>query len=104
MKNIVIYILILGISFAYSCETIEYFSKTFGNDSTAWIVDFDCEKKNSEQEDSNEEKPGYYYELHLNININPGNSMHPGSLGYRQNHIFPSSDYRSEVFSPPEML
>ncbi|MDP1727235.1 MAG: hypothetical protein Q8M15_10670 [Bacteroidota bacterium] len=104
MKNAILYILILAVSFAYSGETIEYFSKAFGNDSAAWMVDIDCENKSSEQEDSNEEKPGYYHDLHLNINLYPGNSLHPGSLGYRQNHIFPSSDYRSEVFSPPETL
>ena len=105
MKNKVTYILIFLVSFAYSYETIEYFSKTIGDTSIVWIDDIPCQEKNSESEESNEknEKLNFSDDSYLNSYLI---SCHTecGNFCSRQNNNFSSSDYSQVVYSPPEML
>lgn len=108
LKNIITYILILFISFAYSYETIEYFSKAIGDDSITWADDFDCEENSSEKEDPNEEKANFDDDWSMN-NKYPNNQLIPkhfelGILSYRQHNRFSSDDYGQEVYSPPEVI
>lgn len=68
MKNNFAYILIIFVSFAFSFETIKYFSKTIGDNSIVWIDDFDCEEKDPESKKSNEnnEETDFSDDLYLN--------------------------------------
>lgn len=95
----------LLISFAYSYETIEYFSK---GDTASH-----CEEKSSEAEESSEKNAkneketfsddDYFHNLHLQGKLVSGHIEIAG-LGSNQNNNFCSSDYSHEVYSPPEML
>lgn len=96
-------------SFAFSNETISYFSKTIGNTSIDWISDFDCEGESSQSEKSGKnEKLNFSEDLILNTRLynNKLLSDHfAGSAsGSSQNINFSSSDYSQQVYSPPELI
>lgn len=97
-------------SFAYSFETIKYFSKVFNSDSIAWVDSFDCEEKESESEKGSEknEKLNFSEDFYLNHkhfnNTLIAGQLELSSLSSKQNIDFSSSDYSQKVFSPPEML
>lgn len=108
MKKIITYCLLIIFSFAYSYETIKYFSKTFDGVSITWIDNFDCEEKESENGSEKNEKLNfsedfYLSHKHFNNTLIAG-QLEAGSLGSSQNIDFSSSDYSQKVFSPPEML
>lgn len=110
MQKLITYCLLILFSFAYSYESIKYFSKGFGDISIACLADFDCEEKNSESEKSNNknEKLNFAEDLfHKNkllYNSLLFGIIQPGSWGSNQNSNFSSSDYSQQVYSPPEML
>lgn len=108
LKKIITYCLLIIFSFAYSYETIKYFSKTFDGVSITWIDNFDCEEKESENGSEKNEKLNfsedfYLSHKHFNNTLIAG-QLEAGSLGSSQNIDFSSSDYSQKVFSPPEML
>lgn len=110
MQKIITYSLLILFSFAYSYETIKYFSKILGDNSIVCIDDFDCEEKSSESEKSNKknEKVNFSEDIYFN-NKHPNNNLiaailEPGSLDSNQNINFSSADYSQQVYSPPEML
>ena len=110
MKKIITYSLLILFSFAYSYETIKYFSKAFDGVSIAWIDNFDCEEKESESEKSSEknEKLNFSEDFYLNHklfnNTLISGQLEAGNLGSNQNIDFSSSDYSQKVYSPPELL
>ena len=105
MKKAVTYILIFLVSFACSYETMEYFSKTIGDTSIAWIDDISCQEKSSESEESNEKNEKKNFSDDSDLNNYPISShIEPGNFHSKQNSDFSSSDYSQVVYSPPEML
>lgn len=108
MKKIITYCLFILFSFAYSYETINYFSKVFDGASIAWIDSFDCEEKESEKGNEKNEKLNFAEDFYLN-HKHFNNTLIAGqleftSLSSKQNIDFSSSDYSQKVFSPPEIL
>ena len=105
MKKAVTYILIFLVSFVCSYETVEYFSKTIGDTSIAWVDDIPCQEKSSESEESNEknEKKNFSDVSDISKYITLSH-IELGSIGTKQNNNFSSSDYSQVVYSPPEML
>ena len=103
MKRAATYVLILLVSFAYSYETLEYFSIIKDSD-------FHTEES-SESEESSEknERPladdNIFNERHLHYRL----ISDPVDLGWisarhhSQSNNFLSNDYSHEVFSPPEV-
>ncbi len=110
LKKIITYCLLILFSFAYSYETIKYFSKVFDGASIAWIDNFDCEEKESESEKGNEknEKLNFAEDFYLNHkhfnNTLIAGQLELKSLSSKQSIDFSSSDFSQKVFSPPEML
>jgi hypothetical protein len=97
-------------SFAYSYETVKYFSKIYKGISISLLdnVDFEGEDKDSGKSNDKNEKLNFSEDLffinkHLchNLIANPGNSNNFCSL---QNVNFSSSDYSQQVYSPPDIL
>lgn len=110
MKKITTYCLLVLFSFAYSFETIKYFSKAFDGVPIVWMDDFDCEEKQSETEKSTEknEKLNFAEDFYLNHkhynNTLISGQLESGRLGSKQNPDFSSSDYSQKVYSPPEIV
>ncbi|MES2139806.1 MAG: hypothetical protein V4511_08850 [Bacteroidota bacterium] len=108
MKKIIAYCLLILFSFAYSYETIKYFSKVFDGGSIALIDNFDCEEKESEKGNEKNEKLSFLEDFYLNHkhfnNTLIAGLLEPTSLSSRQNIDFSSSDFSQKVFSPPEIL
>ncbi len=108
LKKIIAYCLLILFSFAYSYETIKYFSKVFDGGSIALIDNFDCEEKESEKGNEKNEKLSFLEDFYLNHkhfnNTLIAGLLEPTSLSSRQNIDFSSSDFSQKVFSPPEIL
>lgn len=100
MKKVITYILILVVSCAYSYETIEYFSKVYGNISIA-LMDAESEESN-EKNQKESFSDDFFLHKHLHNRV-ISNLMELTSLGTNQNKNFSPSDYSHEVYSPPEL-
>lgn len=108
LQKVITYSLLVIFSFAYSYETISYFSKALGDNSISWLANFDWEENDSESEKSNEknEKLNFSEDFFFNLkhnNIIPG-QLDLRCLGHKQYIDFSSSDYSQQVYSPPEIL
>lgn len=108
MKKTLTCFLISLISFAYSYETVEHFSKIIFDNSIILIDDFNTEE-NSESERSNEksEKLDFSDDTFLSNkhhNALIADNIVIGNRGSRQNNIFSSSDHSREIYSPPKAL
>lgn len=105
MKNLLTFILMLLISFAYSYETIAYFSK---GDAASHCEENSAEAEESSEKSEKSEKEklsddDYFNNLHLQNKLISGHIELAG-LAHSQNNNFCSADYSHEVYSPPEML
>jgi hypothetical protein len=91
----------LLVSFAYSYETIVYFSKA----DTA----FYCEESSAESSEESSEKSESFTDddflsnKHLFHRL-VADPIELSALSAHQHTIFSSSDYSHEVYSPPEIL
>jgi len=90
----------LLVSFAYSYETIVYFSKG----ETA----FYCEESSAESEESSEKSESFSDDDYLNnkhlFHRLVADPIELSALSVHQDINFSSSDYSHEVYSPPEIL
>jgi len=108
LQKFITYCLLILFSFAYSYETIKYFSKAFDGVSIVWIDNFDCEEKESEKNSEKNEKLNFSEDFYLNHkhfnNTLMAGQLELASLSSNQNIDFSSSDYSQKVYSPPELL
>lgn len=99
MSRIVLYFLVFLVSFAYSYETI----KVIGGVQIAIVDDLDCNKNESESEDSDDETQFFLNDLFLNNHFFNCHSIVFISLVNFSNSNCFSSDFKQEVYSPPEL-
>lgn len=102
MKKVITYILVLVVSCAYSYESIEYFSKVYGNITIA-SMDAESEESNEKNEKESFSDDFFLHNKHLHNRV-IANLMELASLGTNQNKNFSPSDYSHEVYSPPEFM
>lgn len=94
----------LLVSFAYSYETMEYFSK--GDAASHCEESSEAEEsseKSEKKEKGNFSDDDYFNTLHPHGKL-ISSFIDSGGLSYGQNNNFCSSDYSHEVYSPPEIL
>ena len=99
--------MIFIVSFAYNIETVKYFLKTIGEASPIVCVDdFQCDENDSEENESNKSKDEKHFFTDDYFSHNHHFVFYIAelkSLSFTSNKTFPSSDYRQEVYSPPEL-
>ncbi len=103
MKKVLTYIFVTLVSFAYSYEAIDFFSKSHD-------PNFYCEETGSESEEPTSKNENLKFfddedlsnkHLHNWVIFEP---IELGRLSSDQHTSFSSSDYSYEVYSPPEAL
>jgi hypothetical protein len=102
LKKAVTCLLMLLVSFAYSYETIAYFSNT---EQTSV-----CEQSGPESEDHTQKTGNetfadddFYSDRYLQYKL-VSDHVELGALAFVHLNVFSSSDYSNEVYSPPELL
>jgi hypothetical protein len=107
LKRLFAILFISIVSFAFTCETVEYFFKSLDKTAMAWVDDFHCEENGPESEESTEntEKSEIFKFSEDLFESHPVSHLFAESktLFELHNHFFCSGDYRQEIYCPPEL-